>query len=84
MADWVKLDRCVPVLPTVTRIGSQISRSQWLTCAPGTSVTFYTIKGGGHEWPGAKVTTGVGMTTQQISANTLILRFFNGLARSSA
>ena len=84
MADWVKLDRCVPVLPTITRICSQVLRSQWLTCAPGTSVTFYTIKGGGHEWPGAKVTTGVGMTTQQISANTLILKFFNGLALTSA
>jgi polyhydroxybutyrate depolymerase len=75
MADWVKLNRCQPK-PVVTRIGSQVTRSQWLACAPGTSVTFYTILGGGHEWPGAKVTTGVGLTTQQISANTLILRFF--------
>jgi polyhydroxybutyrate depolymerase len=77
MADWVKLDRCQPKTPTVTRIGSQVSRSQWLSCAPGTSVTFYTISGGGHEWPGAKVTTGVGFTTQQISANTLIINFFH-------
>ena len=77
MADWVKLDRCRPTTPTVTRIGSQVSRSQWLSCAPGTSVTFYTISGGGHEWPGAKVTTGVGFTTQQISANTLIINFFH-------
>jgi polyhydroxybutyrate depolymerase len=75
MADWVKLNRCQPK-PTVTRIGSQVSRSQWLACAPGASVTFYTILGGGHEWPGAKVTTGVGLTTQQISANALIIRFF--------
>jgi polyhydroxybutyrate depolymerase len=76
MADWVKLDRCRPTTPIVTRIGSQVSRSQWLSCAPGTSVTFYTISGGGHEWPGAKVTTGVGFTTQQISANALIINFF--------
>jgi polyhydroxybutyrate depolymerase len=75
MADWVRLNRCQPT-PVVTRIGSQVTRSQWLACAPGTSVTFYTILGGGHEWPGANVTTGVGLTTQQISANTLILRFF--------
>lgn len=77
MADWVKLDRCRPTIPSVTRIGSQVSRSQWLSCAAGTSVTFYTILGGGHEWPGAKVTTGVGLTTQQISANTLIINFFH-------
>jgi polyhydroxybutyrate depolymerase len=77
MADWVKLDRCQPTTPTFTRIGSEVSRSQWLSCAPGTSVTFYTIRGGGHEWPGAKVTTGVGFTTQQISANTLIINFFH-------
>jgi polyhydroxybutyrate depolymerase len=81
MADWVRLNRCQP-RPMVTRIASQVTRSQWLACAPGTSVTFYTILGGGHEWPGAKVTTGIGLTTQQISANTLILRFFNSLARS--
>lgn len=77
MRAWAELDRCRPK-PTVTRIGSQVSRSQWLSCAPGTSVTFYTVLGGGHEWPGAKVSTGYGFTTQQINANTLILRFFNG------
>ena len=79
MADWVALDRCTQNA-TSTRIGSQVVRRQWRACAPGTSVTFYTVLGGGHEWPGAKVTTGVGLTTQQISANTVILAFFNSLA----
>ena len=78
MADWVALDRCTQNA-TSTRIGSQVVRRQWRACAPGTSVTFYTVLGGGHEWPGAKVTTGVGLTTQQISANTVIL-VFNSLA----
>jgi polyhydroxybutyrate depolymerase len=79
MRAWAKLDRCEPK-PTVTRIGSQVSRSQWLTCAPGTSVTFYTVLGGGHEWPGADTTTGYGFTTQQISANKLIVKFFNSFS----
>jgi polyhydroxybutyrate depolymerase len=76
MRAWVTLDRCQPK-PTITRVGSQVSRSQWLNCAPGTSVTFYTVLGGGHEWPGADTSTGYGFTTQQISANTLILRYIN-------
>ncbi len=80
MADWAALDRCTTAA-TSTRIASEVLRRQWRTCAPGTSVTFYTVLGGGHEWPGAHVTTGVGLTTQQISANTLILSFFNSLAR---
>jgi polyhydroxybutyrate depolymerase len=76
MKAWVALDRCRPA-PVVTQVGSQVSRSQWRSCAPGTSVTFYTITGGGHSWPGANPQYGYGMTTQQISATKLILQYVN-------
>jgi polyhydroxybutyrate depolymerase len=76
MRDWTSLDRCSPQ-PVVTKVGSQVSRSQWRKCAPGTSVTFYTITGGGHSWPGANPEYGYGMTTEQISATKLILQYVN-------
>ena len=78
MGDWAKLDRCRAVPVTVT-VGSQVSRSQWPRCTPGTSVTLYTVLGGGHDWPGADSKYGFGLTTQQISASLLILRFFSTL-----
>jgi polyhydroxybutyrate depolymerase len=78
MGDWAKLDRCRAVPVTVT-VGSQVSRSQWPRCTRGSSVTLYTVLGGGHDWPGADPKYGFGLTTQQISASQLILRFFSTL-----
>jgi polyhydroxybutyrate depolymerase len=76
MGDWAKLDRCRAV-PVSARVGSQVSRSRWPRCTRGTSVTLYTVFGGGHDWPGADPKFGFGLTTQQISASRLILRFFS-------
>jgi polyhydroxybutyrate depolymerase len=76
MSDWAHLDRC-RTKAIVTRIASQVSRSQWPRCTTDTSVTLYSIIGGGHDWPGANPKYGIGLTTQQIRANTLILRFFS-------
>jgi polyhydroxybutyrate depolymerase len=78
MGDWAKLDRCRAV-PVSVRAGSQVSRSQWPRCTRGTSVTLYTVLGGGHDWPGADPKYGFGLTTQQISASRLIVRFFSTL-----
>ena len=76
MGDWARLDHC-RTNPTTTRLATQVSRSRWLRCLPGTSVTLYTIIGGGHDWPGENPKYGFGLTTQQISANSLILRYFS-------
>ena len=78
MGDWAKLDRCRAV-PVTVMVGSQVSRSRWPRCTRGTSVTLYTVLGGGHDWPGADPKYGFGLTTQQISASQLILRFFSTL-----
>jgi polyhydroxybutyrate depolymerase len=78
MGDWAKLDLCRAVPVTVV-VGSQVSRSRWPRCTRGTSVTLYTVLGGGHDWPGADPKYGFGLTTQQISASLLILRFFSTL-----
>jgi len=75
MSDWARLDHCrAPARRR--RIGSEVERQQWSHCAPGTTVILYTVLGGGHTWPGADPTGGVGLTTDQISATDLALSFF--------
>jgi polyhydroxybutyrate depolymerase len=80
MGDWARLDHC---RMTFSRraLGSQVVRQQWDGCARGTSVTLYTVVGGGHSWPGADPSKAIGLTTQQISATTLALAFFHRFLR---
>lgn len=80
MGDWARLDRCRAV-PVRTRIGSQVVRRQWSDCASRTTVGLYTILGGGHSWPGADPSKAIGLTTEQISATSLILSFFTRVGR---
>jgi polyhydroxybutyrate depolymerase len=78
MGDWARLDRC-RVTPSRARIGSQVIRQSWSGCARKTSVILYTIVGGGHSWPGADPKLAVGLTTQQVSATSQVLSFFDGI-----
>src|SRR5512138_940039 len=55
---WVRRDACPPQ-PTSSRLpdtdpsdGTQTSVDTFGPCARGAAVAFYTIEGGGHEWPG--------------------------------
>jgi polyhydroxybutyrate depolymerase len=76
MGDWARLDHC-RTPPSGRTLSSQVVRQQWDGCAKGTSVTLYTVVGGGHSWPGADPSKAIGLTTQQISATTLALAFFH-------
>jgi polyhydroxybutyrate depolymerase len=75
MADWAHLDGCRPV-PDETTIGSEVTRQTWPSCTRDTQVILYRIEGGGHTWPGADPSKGVGLTTQQVVATDQILTFF--------
>jgi polyhydroxybutyrate depolymerase len=75
MGDWARLDHCA-ASPRTERIGSQVREQRWTGCTKGTSVTLFSIAGGGHTWPGADPHKGFGLTTQQVNATTQILRFF--------
>lgn len=75
MGDWAKLDGCSPA-PTVTDVGTEVTRRVWSGCAPGTDVELYSVIGGGHTWPGADPAKGLGLTTQQVDATKELLRFF--------
>lgn len=75
MSDWAKLDGCTPT-PTITEVGTEVTKRVWSGCAPGTDVELYSIKGGGHTWAGADPSRGLGLTTQQVSATKELVRFF--------
>ncbi len=78
LAAWAALDRCAAA-PRVDRPAPGVLRQRWIRCAPGTSVTLYTVEGGGHTWPGSPVVLSAaafGPTTGAVSATTVMLRFF--------
>ena len=78
LTDWARLDRCAGG-PRVARIATMVVRRTWTGCRSGSAVVLYSVLGGGHTWPGSPVTLSAGTfgpTTRQISATTLMLRFF--------
>ena len=75
MGDWAQLDRCRSV-PTLRRLGSDVQRTVWPSCAGGAEVILYTVLGGGHTWPGALRSASPMYTTETISATNLALSFF--------
>jgi polyhydroxybutyrate depolymerase len=75
---WVKHNGCNPV-PTRNEFGN-IVKEQYAGGVADTEVVLYTIKGGGHSWPGGLngVRNGnVDPPTQEISATDLIWEFFS-------
>ncbi len=78
LAAWARLDRCAPA-PRIDHPAEGIVRRTWQHCDPGSSVTLYTVVGGGHTWPGSPVVLPAaefGPTTEAVSATGLMLRFF--------
>lgn len=72
VASWAKAAGCDPT-PAIRRIGSDVERWTYRGCTAGTDVVLYSIRGGGHTWPGSDIT--VGPTTQTIDATDLALDF---------
>jgi polyhydroxybutyrate depolymerase len=79
---WAVKDGCSPH-STDTKLSSQVILRTY-HCPAGTDVEFYIILGGGHAWPGSKVSQAIskltGFTTFQISATPVIWRFFHRFA----
>ena len=76
MGDWARLGSCAPA-PAIDVVGTEVTRSTWSGCAPGTEVVLYAIQGGGHTWPGSDPARSIGLTTQQVDATGEILTFFS-------
>ncbi|PKO14321.1 MAG: hypothetical protein CVU39_14890 [Chloroflexi bacterium HGW-Chloroflexi-10] len=67
-------------LPREITPAGAVTGKTYLNCNQNAEVTFYTISGGGHSWPGGDPLPPwiVGATTQEIDATRLMWAFFEG------
>ncbi|MEH3033994.1 MAG: hypothetical protein PGN07_08115 [Aeromicrobium erythreum] len=73
---WARHDECSGE-PTRTTIGSDVTRTRWVTCADGSRIDYYVVRGGGHTWPGSTPIPPLGKTTDTIKATRLVADFFD-------
>ena len=76
-ANWARRNRC-GTNPTESAVANDVSRLEYTNCAENASVVFYTIKGGGHSWPGGGPLPAwlVGSTSNSVDASGLMWAFF--------
>jgi polyhydroxybutyrate depolymerase len=77
VANWARRNRCGanPIESTVAR---DVTRRAYTNCADDAAVVLYTVRGGGHTWPGGTPLPKwfVGRTTRSIDATSLMWSFF--------
>jgi polyhydroxybutyrate depolymerase len=76
-ASWAQRNRCGPK-PVDSAVTAHVTRREYRNCAENATVVLYTIKGGGHQWPGGKPIPEwiVGPMTREIDATGLMWAFF--------
>jgi polyhydroxybutyrate depolymerase len=76
-AEWARKNHCRP-RPIEATVASEVTRLQYLGCADSAAVVLYTIRGGGHAWPGGKPLLPwlLGPTSRRIDATSLMWQFF--------
>jgi polyhydroxybutyrate depolymerase len=62
----------------VRRVDRDVTKTTERRCRDHTAVQLYTVRGGGHTWPGAKnvARPRLGTVTGSIDASDLMLAFF--------
>jgi polyhydroxybutyrate depolymerase len=78
IAAWAGRHGCAAI-PVPLPARGEASGVQYTGCQGGADVTFYTIQGGGHAWPGSDPLPPfiVGHTTQDIDATAMMWAFFS-------
>jgi polyhydroxybutyrate depolymerase len=76
-ANWAQRNRCGPN-PIESAVAADVTRREYTNCADNAAIVLYTIKGGGHTWPGGKPLPGwfVGSTSRSIDATSQMWAFF--------
>ncbi len=76
-ANWARRNRCGPN-PIESVVAADVNRLEYTDCADDAAVVLYTIRGGGHSWPGGKPMPEwmVGPTSREIDATGLMWAFF--------
>jgi polyhydroxybutyrate depolymerase len=76
-ASWARRNRC-GANPVDSVVAPDVTRLEYTKCADDAAVVLYTIKGGGHTWPGGQPLPEwfVGRTSNSIDASSLMWAFF--------
>ncbi len=87
VASWAQRNRCAPK-PVEWPAAADVRRTQYTGCADNAVVVLYTVKGGGHTWPGGGAIPGwlaaemalfglpIGARTDNIDATRELWKFF--------
>jgi len=76
-AAWARRNQCGPNR-IESAVAADVTRLEYTNCADDAAVVLYTVRGGGHSWPGGKPLPKwiVGPTTRSIDATSLMWAFF--------
>ena len=76
-ANWARRNHCGPI-PIDSVVAPDVTRLEYTNCADEAAVVLYTIKGGGHTWPGGLQMPEwlVGPTSRSIDATSRMWAFF--------
>ena len=76
-ANWARRNRCGPD-PVESVVVADVTRLEYTGCADDAAVVLYTLRGGGHSWPGGKPMPEwmVGRTSRGIDASSRMWAFF--------
>lgn len=77
VANWARRNRCGAV-PVESAVAEDVTRREYPKCANDAPVVLYTLRGGGHSWPGGKPLPEwfVGPTSRSIDASREMWAFF--------
>ena len=75
--NWARRNRCDPD-PIDSAVDAEVIRRQYMHCAEDASVVLYTIRGGGHTWPGGEPLPEwfAGRTSTRIDATREMWKFY--------
>jgi polyhydroxybutyrate depolymerase len=77
VSSWAQRNRCEPTARD-SSAAPDVIRREYVGCADDANVVLYTVRGGGHTWPGGKPLPKllVGSTTREIDATRETWKFF--------
>ncbi len=76
-ANWARRNRCA-AKPVDSVVAADVTRVEYTNCADDAAVVLYTVREGGHTWPGGKPLPEwfVGTTSRSIDATSQMWAFF--------
>ncbi|MDQ6801061.1 MAG: alpha/beta hydrolase-fold protein [Acidobacteriota bacterium] len=77
VANWARRNQCASE-PVESAVAADVTRREYTNCVAGATVVLYTIRGGGHTWPGGQVLPEwfAGSTCRSIDASREMWAFF--------